>query len=148
MKTQQRPGPYKVMARRAAGEITAVCVQCSSVFIAAYPNSKYCSHECKVSKWTERRRHRRQSAARIEHLPKSEQWVYAKETKLSEQRGKCALCDEQMSAETACLDHDHTTGVLRGVLCRRCNVGLGFFKDSEELLMQAIDYLRKYKGVV
>jgi hypothetical protein len=86
--------------------------------------------------------------ARIEHLPKTEQWVHAKETKLAEQDGKCALCGEPLTEVSACLDHDHYTGKLRGVICRRCNVGIGFFKDSEELLMRAIEYIREYKDEV
>ena len=40
------------------------------------------------------------------------------------QGGRCALCDEPLALITAqnrCLDHDHKTGVIRGVLCRNCN---------------------------
>jgi len=38
-----------------------------------------------------------------------------------EQGGKCWLCDIDLSKVTPCLDHDHTTGHIRGVLCGNCN---------------------------
>lgn len=43
------------------------------------------------------------------------------------------------------LDHDHATGKLRGVICPNCNLGIGHFKDSEERLEKAIEYLRRAK---
>ncbi len=46
--------------------------------------------------------------------------------------------------KTLCIDHDHETGELRGVLCRACNSGLGHFKDSPALLQAAIDYLNSH----
>jgi hypothetical protein len=41
------------------------------------------------------------------------------------------------------IDHDHVTKQFRGLLCQNCNMGLGQFKDSEGLLLKAIEYLRK-----
>ena len=39
----------------------------------------------------------------------------------AEQGGKCWLCDIDLSTVVACLDHDHETGRIRGVLCQNCN---------------------------
>lgn len=39
------------------------------------------------------------------------------------------------------IDHDHKTGKLRGLLCDRCNRGLGYLSDSVVLLLRAICYL-------
>lgn len=53
--------------------------------------------------------------------------------------GKCAICGgvgEQ-------IDHDHTTNLVRGYLCKQCNRGLGHFRDSIEIMMLAIKYLEK-----
>ncbi len=57
------------------------------------------------------------------------------------QDGRCAICHSG-SAETLHIDHDHETGVVRGLLCNSCNVGLGHFKDSHELLAAALEYLK------
>lgn len=40
------------------------------------------------------------------------------------------------------MDHDHTTGKIRGLLCFGCNTGLGKFKDSIVILNKAINYLK------
>lgn len=55
------------------------------------------------------------------------------------QGGNCALCKESMLRPV--LDHCHTTMEVRGLLCSRCNNGLGQFKDDPALLMLAIRYL-------
>ena len=59
------------------------------------------------------------------------------------QQGKCAICGRHQSEfdRIFVVDHDHTTGVVRGLLCSRCNNGLGMFQDSTKLLVEAIRYL-------
>lgn len=62
---------------------------------------------------------------------------------LETQGNVCAICEnpETIQDTWLCVDHCHTTGQLRGLLCRACNLGLGKFKDSKELLKRAIEYL-------
>lgn len=64
---------------------------------------------------------------------------------LEQQNFCCAICPEQLELRTGgyALDHDHATGKIRGFLCRPCNLGLGNFKDSPDLLHRAIDYLNQ-----
>lgn len=58
------------------------------------------------------------------------------------QGGLCAICRRQSDhGIRLSVDHDHSTGMIRGLLCRECNSGLGFFRDSPELLVRAIAYL-------
>lgn len=59
------------------------------------------------------------------------------------QGGKCKLCDIHQSSlgVSLAVDHDHTTGKIRGLLCTTCNRALGLFKDSPELLDKARQYL-------
>ncbi|MFM7009119.1 MAG: endonuclease VII domain-containing protein [Betaproteobacteria bacterium] len=57
------------------------------------------------------------------------------------QSGKCLICNE--IPKRLVVDHCHTSGKVRGLLCDHCNTGLGRFKDSPELLMAAIRYLKK-----
>src|SRR5579883_279302 len=62
-------------------------------------------------------------------------------------KGKCKICDASIvGLRKENLDHDHKTGFIRGLLCGSCNKGLGFFKDSPELMERAIRYLAKNKG--
>ena len=44
-------------------------------------------------------------------------------------------------------DHDHKTGEWRGLLCTRCNNGIGMFRDNVELLKRAIEYLQDPPGL-
>jgi hypothetical protein len=55
-----------------------------------------------------------------------------------EQDGKCLICQE---AVTLVVDHCHTTGQIRGLLCNPCNTSLGHFKDDVKRLQRAIEYL-------
>jgi hypothetical protein len=58
------------------------------------------------------------------------------------QSGACALCYEPCaSGNRLAVDHDHATGRVRSLLCRECNIGLGKFRESQELLRNAADYL-------
>lgn len=44
-----------------------------------------------------------------------------------------------------CVDHNHKTGEIRGLLCGLCNSGIGHFKDKIKLLKKAIKYLENYE---
>ena len=69
-------------------------------------------------------------------------------TKLKEQNHKCAICgiDEVDLERSLCVDHDHTTNVVRELLCSACNCGIGMFKENIDYLKKAITYLNKHKG--
>lgn len=65
-------------------------------------------------------------------------------------RGQCGICGIMMklpenrqgqSLDVVAVDHNHTTGKVRGLLCNACNKGLGLFKDSIENLQKAKEYL-------
>ncbi len=63
---------------------------------------------------------------------------------LESQGGVCAICKrsaEETGSENLHVDHDHTTGVVRGLLCRSCNRGIGYLADSPERLRSAVAYL-------
>lgn len=59
----------------------------------------------------------------------------------------CEICNKPFTEEsrytTACVDHNHETNNVRGLLCHTCNKALGGFKDSVTLLLRAIEYLKE-----
>jgi len=67
------------------------------------------------------------------------------EQMVEDQGGGCAICGKTESEEGRRLpiDHCHTTGKVRGVLCAKCNQALGMFRDDPELLRNAAQYLEK-----
>ena len=59
---------------------------------------------------------------------------------------KCAICTAEFSTDNKPrIDHCHKTEKIRGLLCHRCNVGIGLFGDSAELLRKAAKYVLKTK---
>jgi Recombination endonuclease VII len=58
------------------------------------------------------------------------------------QEGRCAICRTGLDQATRHIDHDHITSLVRGLLCRLCNLGLGMFADDTARLAAAILYLR------
>ena len=56
------------------------------------------------------------------------------------QNGVCKICGGIGQRELA-IDHNHVTKKVRALLCTRCNIGLGYFKDNPELLKKAASYL-------
>lgn len=69
------------------------------------------------------------------------------EQMFKEQDGCCAICKTNVNQfnKGMCVDHNHTTGKVRGLLCTDCNRGIGSLKDNKELLQKAIDYLNNYE---
>jgi hypothetical protein len=70
---------------------------------------------------------------------------------LSDQNGVCAICGEPETSKIhgkvipLSVDHDHTMGTVRGLLCARCNRMLGMADDRIELLFAAMGYLQTHK---
>lgn len=66
--------------------------------------------------------------------------------KYKDQNGKCAICGDAKpdnGRSGLAVDHCHSKGHVRGLLCSHCNHGLGKFKDSVELLQKAIEYIKE-----
>ncbi len=115
------------------------------------------SASCKVcDRRKDRRRYSDHTAKRRDHawwsglkwrfgLTKA-QWHALMDT----QKNKCAICNCDVSRNNvdkkfdACLDHNHTTMKIRGILCRRCNQGIGLLRDSSEIAASAAEYLKRH----
>jgi hypothetical protein len=140
------------------------CKMCNDKFLAYRPQHLYCTDNgCKQKRtrqrwkaWQEREiakgtyydnkntqqiRYREQTRYQRRWELKSkygltlDQWF----DMLDAANNVCEICG--FAAETLCVDHDHATGKVRGVLCRKCNRAIGQFDDDPDLLRKAIDYL-------
>ena len=60
-----------------------------------------------------------------------------------DQKGRCALCGTETKDEYLDVDHDHSTGLVRGLLCRKCNLWLDDNKITKEKLERLEQYLGK-----
>ena len=65
------------------------------------------------------------------------------ETMLKQQGGLCAICRDPTRSHTLAVDHDHSSGTIRGLLCQPCNRALGFLRDDPDLMTAALAYLRR-----
>jgi transposase-like protein len=103
-------------------ELDVQCIICGEP-----TTEKYCD-ECKEKNW---------------HLYKIKYpEVTLEELRIVDATTECAICGSKEPLE---FDHDHSTGKFRGMLCGKCNRGLGLFNDDTDLLKSAIRYLGKKK---
>lgn len=69
---------------------------------------------------------------------------------LRKQKGGCAVCrthnPKDRRSKFFRVDHCHKTGKVRGLLCGRCNVGIGMFKDSPRRLRNAVKYVQGFRS--
>lgn len=88
------------------------------------------------------RKHRRKRRLKVYGLSEKEY-----ENMWKRQKNSCPICSNGLDMEavnTYHIDHDHKTNVVRGILCRSCNLLLGFSKDDVSILLSAIKYIKKY----
>jgi len=75
------------------------------------------------------------------------------EEMLKQQYDKCAICGkpetikQRGKIQALSIDHDHKTGKVRGLLCSRCNVLLGFLHEDIHFILKIINYLHIYKSI-
>ena len=62
---------------------------------------------------------------------------------LINQNNKCDIC--RIGFNNLVVDHCHTTGKVRGLLCNGCNSGIGFFKENKVTILNSIEYLNKHE---
>jgi hypothetical protein len=68
---------------------------------------------------------------------------------LEKQNYKCACCgitNKYAGVKGLVVDHNHTTGEIRELLCSQCNTALGLLKENEEVVSNMLEYIRKHNG--
>jgi Recombination endonuclease VII len=91
---------------------------------------------------------------RERHNPESAQkrWLFYRYgltpqtwAEMFERQGKrCGICRKESARWV--VDHNHTTGKIREILCHGCNVGLGFLEDNPDTVRRAAEYLDRHNG--
>lgn len=61
---------------------------------------------------------------------------------LTKQQGRCYICHDDFGEDLR-VDHDHSTGAIRALLCANCNSGIGFFNEEPDRLKAAAEYVSK-----
>lgn len=142
------------------GTVHSVCIAacCNPAHMRFTPRGKGGELERKrqhVAKWKKKNEWRLRSLNR-EHWLRSAYGITQSdfEKLLAEQENRCAICrttfDGSPRKDGASkknveprVDHDHESGLVRGVLCNGCNTGLGKFSEQPERLRAAAEYLER-----
>jgi hypothetical protein len=132
------------------------CLECRRAYAAKWRQENHESHRLQKLAWRQSNRDRvnevrRKYRQNNRHVTLRESLRRKYDIGLQEYNemlarsgGLCAICGKQMNGP--CVDHDHATGLVRDLLCRNCNQGLGHFHDNIADLEAAIAYLKKHKG--
>lgn len=106
--------------------------------------------DCARLQNTEYRRAHKQVVPRESYL-QNEYGMSRKEweTLFIKQDGFCIVCGDWLNLDSTnghkriAVDHDHATGKVRGLLCQRCNLGIGLLRDNLYILEKAVSYLER-----
>lgn len=129
-----RPDAHREKRKRSPKMVQ--CERCDNIFKKHGP-AKYCA-DCRPEVQRERDR-ARSSRCRTNQLQR--EYSLSKEeynNLIAAQRGKCAICG---STKRLCVDHDHITGLVRGLLCTKCNTAVAALGDDAKGLWRAFEYM-------
>lgn len=114
------------------------CAACNQTFKRVHYKSKFCSRKCyERSRWMKliRKNYHLKSTYNMNRQNY--------ETLVQQQKGKCAVCEK--SQVQLNVDHCHQSGVVRGLLCKSCNLLIGLAHDQTSILEKAKQYLTQSK---
>jgi len=119
------------------GRQSVICKGCGDSFYKSSPQQYYCTRECRADN---------EILLREYNITRKD-WLVL----YNKQNGVCSICGgtgflmkpTKYTEYTLCVDHDHNTGIIRGLLCNNCNRALGLLQDSVQTLENAINYLKE-----
>jgi hypothetical protein len=140
----------------AQGKLRSYCKECRRKDSAEYRRTHLEASRKSVRNWMGKHRDRAAKASRDWHFRNRESRKDRARVRrygagaaqytafCARQGGLCAICRERNTkGRDLAIDHDHSTGRIRGLLCTRCNLLLGLAKDSVDRLLEAALYLEK-----
>lgn len=127
------------------------CKQCGKQYELGNESSlhKYCSISCRqkwhYNKWKSSGASRDKEKTHkywIKHTYKISYEEYEK--LVIKYNGKCGICNKpDVAGFRLAVDHNHTTGKVRGLLCSKCNRAIGLFDDNVKTILKAAEYLNE-----
>ena len=139
---QEKPASQFRKDRRTGSKLASYCSQCERTYHSEYKRQWRASLNP-----SERYTRNRRKALKANYGLTLDEY----EAKLAAQDGKCAICgsaDSGREGRSMYVDHSHKTGLNRGLLCIRCNYGIGLFADDPDRLLAAASYLLQYANVL
>lgn len=134
--------PLEEYYKRGKQGIESKCRSCCRARSRAY---RAANHEALKVKWraaSVKYRDRHPGHARELHLKRAYGITVAEyESRLRDQHGVCAICERPPGKKRLHVDHAHETNRVRGILCSKCNRGIGNFAHNPKLLQRATAYL-------
>lgn len=103
-------------------------------------------HAIATKKWVEKNREKTKGYGKTYRLKKFGLDFIEYTKMLDEQEQSCYICRTHATSfvNSLAVDHCHSSGKVRKLLCHPCNAGLGLFRDSPELLIKAAEYLKEH----
>lgn len=131
--------------RSPTGPMWAHCKECAKTDMRKNYHRNPSLHRIAGQKWRAKNPAQHRLLNRASHLKR----VYGLsltgyEKMVTEQLGNCAICGDSMPEPH--IDHCHSTGKIRALLCAPCNHGIGNLKDSATLCFLAASYLQKFSS--
>lgn len=133
--------PLSQFGQKSNGNLRSYCRPCKSARSAEYK----AKHPERVRQWNKNYR---------EWHPIRTKWKYLRKYGLTrddfdkmvlQQEGRCAICHEQLRKPN--VDHNHTTGAVRKLLCSRCNAIVGLIETRPIVVRRVISYLKLYENL-
>ncbi|MCU1693912.1 MAG: hypothetical protein JWM64_3003 [Frankiales bacterium] len=118
------------------------CKECRNAINRAHVAKDRARRQESTQRWREQNPERYAESVKAHKLRSYGLTLELYRALVHEQDGRCAICEEpEKDGWDLAVDHCHRTGRVRGLLCRRCNVGLGLLRDRSDLLRAAAEYL-------
>jgi hypothetical protein len=129
--------------RNAPGVLNTPCKHCGELDRDRYGNCRPCS-KTRSREWARANKNRVNPRNRLKKYGITQEQF---SELLSSQKGACPICEDPLPQRFV-VDHDHNTGVVRGLLCNPCNLALGLLRDEPRIMQRAASYITKarYKG--
>ena len=142
-KSKARPAGYQCQCKACFAAYTASHREQIAVKVAVYYAANI--KKIKEQRATYRASHKEELKEKsVGYQLKYNYGITSEEKKAMEeiQGGRCSICHLVFPL---CIDHNHKTGEVRGLLCRQCNIGIGLLQDNPEILLEAYKYLTTIK---